>query len=351
MALRIQVVDPHDMAAVDAWHAVYLAADEHGRDWATPYRLEEIRADLQAQEKGRWVAAYSGVVDDRVVVAGAVETPLLDNLSTAWIQVHTRPDARGRGHGSAMLAHLEEMAASRSRTILSGEAAWGYDEPPDGTGAPVVGWLARRGFRLGLVDVQRDLRLPVPEAVLAELAAEVAPRHAAYTLRSWVGPVPGEIVDSYALLVASLPVEAPVGELHLEPEAVDVEHLRDREATLARQGRTKYNTVALDEAGRVVAYTDVVTSEHEGSRAFQWGTLVRREDRGHRLGLAVKVANLALLQRERPDLTRVTTYNAEANTHMIGVNQRLGFLPVERLGEFEKQLGRAASGQSLRSRT
>lgn len=341
MTLRIQLVDPHDAAAVDAWHAVYLAADEHGRDWATPYRLEELRADLQAQEKGRWVAACSGVVEGGVVVAGAVETPLLDNLSTAWIQVHTRPDARGRGHGSAMLAHLVDIAVSRGRTILAGEAAWGYDAPADGTGVPVVEWLARRGFRLGLVDVQRDLRLPVPESALAALAAEAAAHHTAYTLRSWVGPVPGDILDSYAVLVASLPVEAPVGELHLEPEAVDVEHLRDREATLSRQGRTRYNTVALAADGQVAAFTDIVSSEHEGRRAFQWGTLVRRQDRGHRLGLAVKVANLALVQRERPDLTRVTTYNAEANTHMIGVNQRLGFQPVERLGEFERHLGGA----------
>jgi hypothetical protein len=63
---------------------------------------------------------------------------------------------------------------------------------------------------------------------------------------------------------------------------------------------------------------------------------VRRSARGHRLGLALKVANLRLLQRERPDILSVTTYNAEVNAHMIGVNQRLGFRPVARLGEFQK---------------
>ena len=109
------------------------------------------------------------------------------------------------------------------------------------------------------------------------------------------------------------------------------------EQLLAKQGRTKYVTVALDDDGRIAAYTDLVTTIHEPDRAYQWGTLVRRADRGHRLGLAVKIANLRLLQGERPDLAQLTTFNAEVNAHMIGVNERLGFVPVERLGEFQKK--------------
>ena len=87
----------------------------------------------------------------------------------------------------------------------------------------------------------------------------------------------------------------------------------------------------------MVAYTDIATTVHEPGRAYQWGTLVRRDARGHRLGLAVKVANLRLLQRERPDVHELITYNAEVNAHMIGVNERLGFVPVARLGEFQKR--------------
>ena len=115
--------------------------------------------------------------------------------------------------------------------------------------------------------------------------------------------------------------------------------VREREAVLERQGRTKYNTVALDADGVVVAYTDLATTVHEPGRAYQWGTLVRRDHRGHRLGVAVKVANLRLLERERPDVRRVTTYNAEVNAHMIGVNEAIGFVPVARLGDFQKRLG------------
>jgi RimJ/RimL family protein N-acetyltransferase len=114
--------------------------------------------------------------------------------------------------------------------------------------------------------------------------------------------------------------------------------VREDEAVLARQGRRKYNTVALDATGDLVAFTDIATTAHEPGRSYQWGTLVRRDARGHRLGLAVKVANLRLLQSERPDIVRLTTYNAEVNAPMIAVNERLGFAPVARLGEFQKRI-------------
>jgi RimJ/RimL family protein N-acetyltransferase len=89
----------------------------------------------------------------------------------------------------------------------------------------------------------------------------------------------------------------------------------------------------------VVAYSDLATTVHEPGRAYQWGTLVDPAHRGHRLGLAVKVANLRLLQEERPDVARLTTYNAEVNSHMIGVNEAMGFRPIARLGDFQKMLG------------
>ena len=47
---------------------------------------------------------------------------------------------------------------------------------------------------------------------------------------------------------------------------------------------------------------------------MQWGTYVHRDHRGHRLGAAVKVANLRAVQRERPDILRIDTVNAETNS-------------------------------------
>ena len=237
-----------------------------------------------------------------------------------------------------MLAHIEGVARDRGRTTMCGESSWAYAAGPSGAGEPGAEFARALGYDLALGDVKRRLALPSPAGLLDELAAEAAVHHDGYTLHSWSGPVPDDLVDGWARLNGSLITEAPTGELDVEPEYADVATVREGEALLVAQGRTKYNTVALDADGDVVAYSDLATTVHEPGRAYQWGTLVRKDARGHRLGLAVKVANLRLLQRERPDVRELITYNAEVNSRMIGVNERLGFVPVARLGEFQKRL-------------
>ena len=333
--MEIAPVDVHDDAAVDAWHATYLASDVAGRPWATPYRLEEVRADFQSTEKGRWVQPCAGLVDGVIVVAGAIEASLVDNPDSALLRVHTHPDHRRRGHGSLMLGYLEHLASERGRIVLDAESAWSIEAGPHQGGRE---FLTQNGYHLGLVSIQQALDVPVPEDALNRTADEIEPHHAAYALHSWVGSVPKEYAEVLAELTALLPVEAPTGELHREPGSSDVENLRDSERTLAAQGRTKYTTIATDAGGAVAGYTEIVASEHEEAQAFQWDTLVRGGHRGHRLGMAMKVANLRLLQAERPEISRVITFNAESNGPMIAVNERLGFRAVEYLGEFQKHV-------------
>lgn len=335
----IRLVEPDHDAAIAEWHAVYVAADRHGReDHATPWALEELRAHQRAPSRSRRTLLFLGRVQGEGVVAGQVQLRLLDNLSGAEVFAHTAPEHRRRGHGSAMLAVLEQVAREHDRTMLASDTAWAHELGPEGRGAPGLEFARAHGYELGLGDVMRVLRLPVDDAVLADLAAETAPHHAAYALRSWVGPVTDDLLQGWAELTTTLMTEAPLGEMLREPEAVDLAALREGEDLLRRQGRTKLNTVALDADGTVVAYTDIATTVHEPTRAYQWGTLVRRADRGHRLGLAVKIANLVQLQRETQGLETVVTWNAEVNEHMIGVNERLGFVATERLGELQKRL-------------
>lgn len=80
--------------------------------------------------------------------------------------------------------------------------------------------------------------------------------------------------------------------------------------------------------------------EHLTARAADAGrTLLDGEvGRAYDVGLAVKVADLRLLQGARTDGARLSTYNAEVNEHMVEVNEALGFRPVERLAEFSRKL-------------
>ncbi len=337
--LEIRELDPFDNPALDAWHHAYAVAEtfELGAA-ATAWQLEEVRAMMQRRGTQAWLGGWSAVVGGEVVGAGWMRTPLLHNLELAEVAVHVVPDHRRRGIGSALLDRLEEVARQRGRRILTALTPWAYDAGSTGDWGSGPCFARAAGFDLALSEVQRELRLPVDEALLERLADDAARAHAAYTLRSWVGPVPDDLLQGWAEITSTLATEAPTGDLELEEETVSTEAVREGETTVERQGRTKYNTVALDADGTVVAYSDLATTIHEPGRSYQWGTLVRRGHRGHRLGVAVKVANLRLLQRERPDIVRLTTYNAEVNTHMVAVNEAMGFVPIARLGDFQKKL-------------
>jgi GNAT superfamily N-acetyltransferase len=332
----IERLDAADDAAMAAWHDTFLASHRHERPHATPLMREELRARLLSGSDATLRLGYTGLVDGEVASVGMCYLGMRDNLDQAYVEVQVHPDHRRRGHGSAMLEHLEAVAAEHGRRVLLTEVAYPYDGPVDGAGTPSVSFARRRGYELGLADVVRVLDLPVPDSRLRALAEEAEPHHRDYSFHRFEGPVPEDLVDSYAAILGTLLTEAPTGDIEREPEAFDAGRVRAEEKVLVESGRTRFTTVALDRAGEVAAYSELVLPRHDPGRAFQWGTLARPQDRGHRLGLATKARNL-LWAQPRLGKASLVTYNAEVNKHMVGVNDRLGFRPVERLGELQKR--------------
>lgn len=338
--LEIEEVDPLDEDAVAAWLEVANAVDRHELgEHATPWALAEVLVDLRADSRHRRKQFFAGRVGGETVAAGLLALPLLDNLSAADVEIWVLPEHRRRGHGSRMLRRVEEAARAQGRTRFTAITAWPYDGGPDGAGTPGVEFARVEGYAFGLGEVQRELRLPADDAVLAELAAEAAPYHRDYEIRCWTGPVPDDLVQSWVELASTLVTEAPTGDNEHEPEAADVEAHRQQEAVLEQQGRVRWHSVATDATGRVVAYTDLVVPAHGQDCVFQWGTLVDPRHRGHRLGTAVKVANLQALQASGTAAgRRLVTWNAEVNDHMIGINERMGFRRAARSGVLQKKL-------------
>ena len=343
MSLEIRPLDATDTEALAAWHAPYLAAHTFGREHATPWMLEEVRADLLGHPTGERIVAFGGYLGDVPVVTGVLSLPLLDNLSLAGFELHTHPAHRRRGHGAAMLDHLAGLARSEGRSTLTTEAAAPYDGPPDGAGQPGPDFLRDQGFSFSLSNVMRVLDLPVDTGRLQELAAGAAPYHRDYTLRHFRGPVPEDILLPFGDLIGSLITEAPTGELELEKELFDEARIRADEAVFEASGRTKYTTVAVASDGSLAAYSELVVPTYDPGHVFQWGTLVRPEHRGHRLGVATKVHNVLWLQEQHPEPAKLVTYNADVNQHMIAVNEAMGFRPVERLVEFQRAVLGASS--------
>jgi GNAT superfamily N-acetyltransferase len=288
--------------------------------------LRTPRSDMQEVR----AAAWDG---DRMVGILGVQAPLLENTDSAVVFVQVRPGHRHQGVGAALLAWAEEAARGLSRSSLLG---WVY--APVGGESDATRFAAHHGFRVELEEGSKVLDLTSGRERWPALAAEAAPHHADYRIVTVWAPIPDALVPGYCVLNAAFMGEVPTGETPVDLEQWDEHRVRDREDRAARAGRRDVLTFALDAAGEVVALTELFVDTSMPHRALQGGTLVMPDHRGHRLGLAIKVANLQALVDAYPQVEWILTENADVNAAMNAVNERLGFGVVERCLEVRKRL-------------
>jgi RimJ/RimL family protein N-acetyltransferase len=214
------------------------------------------------------------------------------------------------------------------------------DEPPHLAGrSPGRAALERAGLAQVLLEVRRDLALPVAPAHLDALEAACAPHADGYVVRTWRDRCPDDLVDDRAALGAVISTDAPLGDLAWEEEVWDAARVRRREESLVRMGRTFLAGGAVHVAsGQLVAFTEAVAPVTGEALVHQWETVVLREHRGHRLGTLVKTAVLRRLADELPHLRTMATTNADSNGPMIAVNEALGYRPNGTLTEWQRTL-------------
>jgi mycothiol synthase len=239
---------------------------------------------------------------------GFAQLAVLHGSSTGRVDLLVRPDARHRGHGTALLDTVREQAAKRGAEVLTGRHA---------TEAGSRFAAAARA-----VDKQREvhslLRLP--------LAPHLTTRPVGgYAVRSWVGAAPAPLVDSFARARRAINDAPGFDET---PEVWDAARVRDLEAALERRNRDIRVTVALDEQDEVVAFTGLRVSQTRSATAGTEDTAVVASHRRKGLARWVKLESFLRLQQDRPDVTLVTTSNAEENDAMLTLNRALGFSPV-----------------------
>lgn len=311
------------------WHDALDAGLAAGRPHPTLWTAAERLVVLRRDETSRASVVLVAVDQDEVVGAARVDLPLLDNLTLAEVLVAVPPAHRRRGVGTALMARLRRTAAAEGRTSLlavTERPAW-LDAWPGEL------FAADQGLTLRQRNLRRDLALPVPGERTAALLAEAALASRDYCVRTWEGPTPDPA--RHAVLAGRMTTDAPMGELEYEPESWDADRVLANEARIAAQGRRWWTSVAVDDAGTWVGLSEMGWASEQPDALYQWDTIVLREHRGHRLGMALKLATLAAATSAVPVARRVHTWNAESNAPMIALNEALGFEVTEVLGEWQ----------------
>lgn len=258
------------------------------------------------------------LVRDSDGVAGwyLMSLPERENRDLAYVRPFAHPARRRQGTGTLLLRHAAGQARDAGRTMLASEAQ---------AGTPGT-WFARAaGAEQGITEVLRVLRLDTADrGRLAKLREQVQAAAAGYELCSWTGATAEDLLDQLADVfgaMADAPHDATVGAQRWEADRV-----RHSDERVRAQG-SRYYTVAARHlaSGRLAAATQLAVDPGVPEWGLQELTAVARPHRGHRLGLAVKLAMLDLLAEREPQLTSVITGNADTNQHMIAINAGLGF--------------------------
>lgn len=329
--MHIETLDPADDTRVAEVLALWREAQtvDRPRDPAfTPTSERGRIVHPLPDEPTTYHLAYDG---GRLVGVADLELPNLDNTGTGWMQLHVRPEARRRGTGDALWAHVAQRCRAADRKLVVFEAA--MDSPGEV-------FARRHGAELGILSARRRLVVDDGARALAGALAAGAHEHAVgYELHSFRGATPARWLGGLAYLQGRMSIDAPLDDLEWEPEHYDADRQRGREALFEAHGIRAHTTLAVQaRTGAVAGFSTIGLCVDDLTAGHQWNTIVDPDHRGHRLGILVKAANLRFTLAHEPAMATVLTWNAVSNAHMIAVNEAMGFRLWDHWGEWQIRL-------------
>ncbi|HWS51197.1 MAG TPA: GNAT family N-acetyltransferase [Microbacterium sp.] len=325
-----------------------ICDEEVGIPELAPSAAEMLPAWLETED-----TLHTGFVarrDGETVGIVTVDFAQEDGARTAVFDLLVASEHWGRGVEQALLSHAENEARARGRSILQ---TWTLHRPTESERmlTPVTGWgrvsanpLSDLYLASGFVfeQVERNSELDLrsdPEPLRRALADAEQAAGGDYRTIAWLLPTPPQLRDGYAEVLSRLSTDAPSGDLQIDEEKWNADRVIRRDRRLTAGGQM-VSVAAVEHipSGRIVAYNELLIGADRTGVTHQFGTLVLREHRGHRLGMIVKCANLLRWRELVPGSPRVSTFNAEENRPMLDINEAVGFVAVSYAGAWQKAL-------------
>ena len=287
---------PHEIPSIPDAYRAYL---RHGWDGEPP------EAAVLCDPTGRVVAVLE------------VSLPRRDNTHLAYVEITVDPVLRRRGIGRLLFDQAVHRARAEGRELLVAES---FDEAPGGD------FCTALGLERASTDVKRrqDLRC-LDWSALDALHAAAEGAATGYELVRMPREIPDELMPAVVTMVSAIN-DAPLDDLQLEDEVFTPERIRAFHLAQVARGRRIYQLAARDRAsGALAGHTVVAVEGYLPAYAHQFDTSVLAEHRGHRLGVLLKAAMLRWLGEAEPQLRVIDTWNAASNSHMVAVNEALGY--------------------------
>ncbi len=321
---------PDDVAALKEWVELSNAVRLADSPWETEATLLGVEARFRHGWDGEPSTPYLAKVDGTVVGGGAINTSEYDNLHLAWIGLVVHPDHRRQGHGSEILAFLEEEVRRLGRTSV-GMDGWDCDA--------TRGFAARHGYDKKHQAIARRQYLAEVDRVELDQRYEDALAAATdYVLERRRLPTPEAELDEMAEMASAIN-DAPTDDLDIEDEVFNAERMKAYEDACEFRRERGYRIVARHvPTDKLAGQTVVVVESERPAYGHQHDTSVVGAHRGHRLGLLLKAEMLRWLAEDEPQVEHIETFNAESNDHMIGVNEVLGYRIMARELAYQKSL-------------
>ncbi|WP_436326689.1 GNAT family N-acetyltransferase [Brevibacterium sp. FAM 27836] len=336
--IRITRIDSADEDGLLAWNELMRVAytsDRTAAWWRSPETTLSQFATPRTDKEDFALIAHLG--DE--AVGGAEINVTAD--SPAEVELGVLPTCRRRGCGTALAEAVEQILADRDRpsVIVQTETYC-----PEG-----VAFAESRDMRIG--NEEHRLLLDLPAYLQADAdrykdsgAATTVPvikEDPDFSVTSWIGGCPEEVLASWTRLREQMDEDVPVGDLTRTVSHASTAAIRSHEERMEEQGWTLVGSMA-HVGDLAVGYTEIMVSAHDPQIVIQEDTLVDRAYRNRGIGRALKIANLRQLPAVEATASArwVQTYTATNNDPMLALNRDLGFTVADTMTALEGRVDR-----------